>query len=237
MKEVCKYLFFYGKRVKMIRSRLVMKMLLVLSISGSISAACFRIYKGTEIAAVVAEIAPLWVDEFVQYPYLYKGTFADGIAYFSIFAKHAGAAVVGAYTDEGMLIGFVSGAPFIDCAAHFVGSYELFEHANLKPALNYYITDLIVLPEYRGHGIARRCMELLEAYAQSLGYSSISLACEAHPAGHPQKPVDYPELDGLWQKLGYAPTSLFFSFEWPTLQHDGTVAMQSHSLRYWIKNV
>lgn len=173
--------------------------------------------------------------EFANYPYLYRGTLNEELEYLTYLYKEPAILAI-AYENE-KPVGFITGTSFVNYSEHFSGSYELFKRAGFNPADYYYCSEVIVAPEHQGKGIARQLFAVLENHALAHGYKKVCFVCETHPEGHPQKPVDYRELDPLWRKLGYEKTDLHATHAWPTIQPDGTSVEQVHAMRYWIKDL
>lgn len=69
----------------------------------------------------------------------------------------------GAFDEEGKLIGYAEGVPFL-CAT--------------AKALD--INSVVTRAEFRGNGVARSLVEKLIAYARDAGYADVRLLCREH---------------------------------------------------------
>ncbi len=214
-------------------------LIIILSFARSLMAHDYtvQLVTGNEINEMLPTIAQLWIDEYAQYPYLYKGTIAEGLDYFHKISASSQAAFVVAYDHNNHIIGFLSGLSLNDFAKYYPAFSALFVNAFLDPNAFYYASDVIVAPRYRHFGIAKELFKVLEKHAFSLGYTFSCLACESHPQGHPQKPKDYYELDNVWKKCGYTKTKILVSFVWDTIQVDNMVKLKEHLLVCWIKEL
>jgi len=192
------------------------------------------IVHGEAITELIPFIAQQRLAIFKEYPYLYQGSLEGEYTYLTWFASLPHSAVAVAYDGEN-IVAFLTGTSFADFAHHFQGSLELFENAGLDPAIYYYLSEAIVLPEYRNKSVCRYLTHALEQHARARGFSAGCLTCEQHEH-HPLKPAGYKELGPLFAKLGYHKTELTVFFTWDTIQSDGSIKAASHPLTYWVKN-
>lgn len=192
------------------------------------------IVQGDAIAELIPFIAEQRLAIFKEYPYLYQGNYEGEYMYLAWFASLPHSAVAVAYQNS-QPIGFFTGTAFADFAPHFQGSFELFENAGLDPAIYYYLSEAIVLPEYRNKSLCRHMTQALEQYARARGFSAGCFTCEQHEH-HPLKPAGYKELGPLFAKLGYRKTELTIFFAWDTIQLDGSIKAASHPLTYWVRD-
>lgn len=185
------------------------------------------------------EIVPFMVEQriaaFRDYPYLYEGNTKEENEYCQWFVRQSHSAVAVAYWN-GQPAGFVSGTSFTDFDIHFKASIDLFENNGLDPKKFYYIPEVIIMPEHRKKGLARKLLNLIEQHAQKLGYQSSCLVHETHEH-HPLKPINYQTSENIWLKHGYWKTGMIIKFPWLTLQPDSSLKNEDHELRYWIKNL
>lgn len=188
---------------------------------------------GKQLHKILPFIATQRIVLFYEYPYLYEGNYEQEMAYLTWFAQLPYSAVVVAYVDEEP-VGFISGTALIDFDEHFKGTVQLFKTAGLQPKNYYYIAEVMVLPEHRGHQLSDQLFDYLEKYAEQQGYTAVCGVTESHEQ-HPLKPTDYISLEPLWQRLGYKKSDLVINFSWLTRQVDGSSREAEHLLRFWLK--
>lgn len=214
-----------------------------LSIICTLQAAAPKINRGYSVKILTSEklkdILPFVVTQrvltFSQYPYLYVGDFADEINQFKIFAGAPDSAVAIAYHGE-TPVGLLTGCSFAQYSPYLADKPSRFTKIGVDPQKCYYIPEIIVLPEHRGHDLSRKLLGALESYAKNLGYEKGCLITESHDK-HPLKPDNYKSLDSLWSHLHYKKTPLKVYLDWRTYQPDGTAREQKHKLNFWIKTL
>ncbi len=171
---------------------------------------------------------------FSEYPYLYKGTPERENEYFSWFTQLPSSAIAVAYLEE-KPVGFITCASFSDYSEIFQGAIAQFKELGLDPYSYFYISEVIILPEYRGNRLSRKLFEVIENHAKKSGFKACCFVTESHDV-HPQQPKDYKSLTPLWNKLGYRKSLLFSTFTWLTIQINGSAVDQVHKLDYWLKD-
>jgi GNAT superfamily N-acetyltransferase len=193
-----------------------------------------EIFVGTQMEKII----PFWAHQvltvFREYPYLYDGTTDEGIAYCKEVMGYKDAAIAVAYRDE-KPVGFLSGASFVNFEDHF-GNTTGFKAADLDAATFYYFAEVIVLPEYRGQGLSKQLFQRLEAWAVNRGYTNGCFISESHEV-HPLKPRNYKENDALWRSLEYEKSNISVTYNWNTIQPDGSSRKQDHIIPYWMKQL
>ena len=192
-----------------------------------------KVITGDAVEQFLPFIATQVITTFKDYPYLYCGNYEEEISFRTLLTQSQDNAIAVAYYKE-TPIGFLTGYPFTSFASHFEGSIDLFMHADLDTEQYYYFGEIIIIPEHRGHQLSSQLFNVLENYAQNLGYKAACIVTEEHET-HPLKPDNYKSLEPLWNFLKYKKTSLITYCSWSTYQSDGNVIMQEHPLTYWIK--
>lgn len=187
-----------------------------------------RILTGDGLTAALGELARLRIAVFRDWPYLYDGDEAYEREYLRAYA--APGAVVVAAMDGDRMVGAATGAPMehhaSDFAAAFAGRPEALEDI-------YYCAELVLLPEYRGHGLGHAFFDGREAQGRALGRRWSAFCSVIRPDDHPARPADYRPLDGFWRKRGYAPLpGVTAQFRWRDL---GEAEETAKPLQFWIK--
>ena len=195
----------------------------------------YKLLSGPELQTIIPFMAMQRISAFREYPYLYEGNNTEENEYCQWFTSLPHSAVAVAYAN-GEPVGFVSGTGFAGFDVHFKGSIALFKKNGLDSKKFYYIPEAIIVPEHRKHSLIEKLHDVIEQRAKALGYSAICCAEESHD-NHPLKPAGYQSRDRLFLKGGYSKTNMSIKFPWLTIQPDGTLKDEEHSLSYWIKNL
>ncbi|HEV2601173.1 MAG TPA: hypothetical protein VGT41_02645 [Candidatus Babeliales bacterium] len=193
----------------------------------------FKLLTGQEIQEIIPFMVQQRMAVFGEYPYFYAGTIQEDLAQVQWSAGLLDAAVAVAYYKREP-IGFVSGANFVEYAAIFENSCALFEKHGYNPNDFYYVPEAIVVAEHRGKWLFRDLHWIINMHAQMLGYKAMCLIAGSHEH-YSRKPVDYRGPEGAFMKAGYYKTQMTSVWTWATIQGDGSVIKQEHSLDYWIK--
>jgi ribosomal protein S18 acetylase RimI-like enzyme len=178
-------------------------------------------------------IAQSRINFYRGYPYLYEGNMEEERDYVKWFFSSPKSAVAFAYDGE-KIIGFITGTPLVYFDEHFKGSADSFKKAELIPEDYYYLTDVIILPEYRGNGIAKKLCRMLEEYAKQLEFRAGCFVNERHEK-HPLKPAEYTDLDDIFIRSGCIKLPISVIHNWKTIMVDGNNQDQDHTLVYWHK--
>jgi len=143
---------------------------------------------------------------FRDYPYLFDGTPDNEIRYLKKFAT----------TKVAVIFAWLAAA-----------GYDIDRF--------FYFRGMVLLAEYRGHGIGRTFCDHREAYVRSRGYSHSAFCSVIRPANHPLKPANYWPLDGFWLKRGYRKVEhLVVSVAWKDVDEDQET---EHPMQFWMREL
>ncbi|MCL5780740.1 MAG: GNAT family N-acetyltransferase [Firmicutes bacterium] len=192
--------------------------------------------KGKEAEQHVNELAMLRIKYFREYPYLYDGNLEYERLYLGSYINNEKAILVLA-KDCDKIIGLSTAIPLVSDYHILEGAADIFSNSGLKPDEFYYFGEIIILPEYRGRGIASLIFKQQEEYARSLGYKGVCFLVVIREGDHPLKPKDYEEPDAKWMHMGYEKTNTYTYFEWPTIQPSRETENVNNKMVYWIKKL
>jgi len=133
---------------------------------------------GKAIAEHIEELATLRLDIFEAYPYLYRGQRTDELTYLAGFAEKPDACTI-LSLDNRKVIGAATGAPL----AHEQSALRDAFATTHSPADDaYYIGELLFRQNYRGHGLGRQLLALMENHIRSLGsFRAVTCATVERP--------------------------------------------------------
>lgn len=194
-----------------------------------------RLLTGKAIQEIIPFLVAQRIEMYREYPYLYEGSRTVEEECLQQFAQLPSSAVAIAYLDDEP-VGFIIGASLADYDQHFIGSIEAFKSNGKNPNEYYYFADVLILPAHKGKSLATRLFALFEEYCANLGFLYACFVSESH-VEHPLKPIDYNEVDLIWQHYGYQKSNIKIYFSWNTIQPDGPAQEQLHELPYWIKKL
>ncbi|MGH1417542.1 MAG: GNAT family N-acetyltransferase [Hyphomicrobiaceae bacterium] len=185
---------------------------------------------GTDIQAVLSDLAQLRMTVFREWPYLYDGSLEYEEKYLDTFTRAGGAVCVVA-RDADTIIGAANAAPLIEHGDDFGAP---FKDAGYDISKIFYCAESVLLPEYRGLGLGHAFFDHREAHAEKLGGFTHSTFCRViRPDNHPLKPDSYRPLDTFWRKRGYEPANgIVATYDWKDIETDGET---TKSMQFWIK--
>ncbi len=167
-----------------------------------------------------------------EYPELYEGNREEYLPAFEMCANSP-YGVACALFDGEKLIGIAIGTALGDKVSYFAGM--LTEHG-IAIEKYYYLSELVVLKEYRSRGYGRLLYEELEEVIKRLQCFSKICFCKDVDSLHPElKPEDYYDIDPFWISLGYVRHPLLIlNFHWRDLI---THEIVEHPMSFWTKTI
>ena len=156
-------------------------------------------FHGAELAPHLDALGELRIAVFREYPYLYVGTLEHEREYLQTYLKSSGSLVVLVFDDD-RVVGATTCLPMLDEGPEFQAA---FVQAGYDLSTICYFGESILLPAYRGKGIGKEFFVRREAHVRTLGMKLSTFCAVDRPAGHPQQPQDYRQLDEFWRSQGY----------------------------------
>ncbi len=192
----------------------------------------FKIFRGPEIASVLASLGKLRIAVFKDWPYLYQGSLEYETDYLRIYA-HSPRSFLFTVSDGNEMVGATTCLPLADETNEVK---EPFLKAGMDLTSIFYFGESVLLPPYRGLGLGHRFFEEREAHARSFGSFKFTCFCGVvRPKDHPSRPLDYRPLDEFWVKRGYQPKpELQSQFEWLDI---GDALPTQKPMLYWMKTL
>ena len=189
---------------------------------------------GKDITPFIPEVAAIRIRGFRAFPYLYEGTLDYEQKYLTMYTTEPRAMLIRVL--DGDRVAAVATATPLQCNCDIVADAPvLMRRAGFAPESFFYYAEIVVLPEYRGRGIAPMIYaERLEA-ARRFGFTNLCLASVVRADDHPLRPRDYKPAERVWIKDGFEPTNVGFTYDWPTIQPDGSVRDEANPMQFWVR--
>lgn len=192
-----------------------------------------RVLLGQQAASVIPAIAEMTSKEFAGFPYLYKSEPSDYVDYFSWMIREVQDTVFVVAYDGDTCAGYACALGLKGYSARHPAILETFIKDGVDTDKTFYLSECVVLESYRKKGLAFNFYKALATHALAKGYTQISCITE-HIEEGTVKPGEYLDLSLLLSMHGGKKLSTLFTLEWPTIQPDGTVINQMHSMDCWI---
>ena len=190
----------------------------------------FRSFVGSDVGAVLGDLARLRIAVFRDWPYLYDGDLTYERTYLELYTTPR-AMVVGAF-DGDQMVGAATGMPLTNHDDDFGSAL-----AGIAVPLEniFYCAESVLLPLYRGQGAGHAFFDAREAHGRTLGLTHAAFCGVQRPEDHPARPAGYRPLDTFWQKRGYAPVpGAIAHFSWKDL---GDGFETDKPLQFWMKRL
>lgn len=192
-----------------------------------------EVLKGPAINNYTQEFANLCHIVYGEYPYLYDGHDAGYEAYISSYADSSNSIVCLAF-DGDDVVGAASGMPLIESRDYYQAPF-LAQGIDITPM--FYLSELILLKDYRGKGIGENLYTQIETLVRENGCFSKMTCCNIQVAkDDPNMPKNYKYIDyPLWVKLGfYKHPEISYDSYWTNIGDENESA---HRLVFWIKEL
>jgi GNAT superfamily N-acetyltransferase len=185
-----------------------------------------------QLANIIDYCGAMRIVFFREQPYCYAGSFEYEKEYLSFYTREQLSLVVVAEIDSD-IIGIATGIPFLTLAHFFGNIQEQYETLNININKVFYIGDVIVKPEHRGKGLASKLLSLIYEFALSQGFTKISVCTGVQLI----ESVHSKSVEKLLNKEGFLDQNLVIINEFPTVQMDGSIAIENHQLKFWIRDI
>ncbi|MGL6195657.1 MAG: GNAT family N-acetyltransferase [Thermoguttaceae bacterium] len=196
----------------------------------------YTYYFGKDAAPEITALSEFRIKFFREFPYLYVGDLESEKPYINEYLKNP--EMVFCIAKDGTKTIAVSTA--CPLSSFFKSESELsdisqFRDHGYDAAEFYYIGELIVLPEYQNRGISKELLAIQYRIAKERGFNKYSFLAVQRNDTDPLRPKDYTPASTVFEKLGFHKTDMTVSFQWNTLQPNGTAKKQPNTLDFWLK--
>jgi ribosomal protein S18 acetylase RimI-like enzyme len=194
------------------------------------------IFVGKETAKYIDIVSEWRIKLFREYPYLYVGDIEYEKKYMQGHATDKQAMIAIAKVD-GMLAGFSTGFPLISDSEIVADVKKLVSQAGDDIADYYYYGEIMVLPEFRGRGLASMLYTAQDNLIKSWEFKHVCISTVVQEENHPLKPAGYKSTEGMFEHMGFVKNKLMINYPWPTIQHDQSIKEVNHQLACWTKSL
>lgn len=183
-----------------------------------------------KIKSWIPEIGKLRIEIFAEYPFLYDGSYDYELEYLKKFLTMEEAIVACAF-NQNELIGIATGYPFVYETASL---QKVFVQKNDDPKQYFCIGEIVLKKSYRGQGIGKQFVHLIENYAKEHRYPKICLYTVIRDPCDPKSPPNYIPLDLFWKNQGYVKhPELVGQISWKEI---GELNETPKQMVFWVKS-
>lgn len=190
------------------------------------------VHREHELSPWLPRLAEARKRMFAGFPYLYVGDDAYEAEYAEGFRLAQGAVIVEARW-EGRFAGMATAMPLREDAFILREGDSTLRAAGLDPAELFYLSESLVEPDFRHKGIGHALLERYRDEGRSQGFDKFCLMAVERPDGHPLRPGGAPSPRPFWLDFGFRKLPGLVDFEYPTLQPNGSAAMERNPMAFW----
>jgi GNAT superfamily N-acetyltransferase len=189
---------------------------------------------GVNLAAQISILAEFRLRYFREFPYLYAGKAEGEQKHMDGYIANPTARLILARdTTVNSTIGVAIGTMLSTETAVLQQIGEQLQCCDILPEQCFYFGEMIFVPEYRHRGIGKQMLEALKIEGKEQGASRFCFCAVAREHNDPRQPADYLNTDIIFRKFGFEKTPLFVTFEWATIQMDGSLKTSPNRLDLW----
>ena len=197
----------------------------------------YKVLKGKEIRNYISIVSHFRIDNFKEFPYLYKGNMKYEREYLEGFSSNLESRLVLVY-DNKKVIGISTSLPFLSEYDILEDGPSLIKSMGKDPKHFFYFGEVVISTTYREKGICKKIFRIQEEIAKKLNYKNICFLTVAREKNDPRMPGDYANPSSIWNSLGYKVVEeKILNFEWPTIHIDGSVKNIENPMKFWVKEL
>jgi GNAT superfamily N-acetyltransferase len=191
-------------------------------------------YSGERLAANISALAEFRLRYFREFPYLYAGTEEGEHKHIAEYIANPTARLILARETNNKIIGIAIGTMLATETEILRQIGEPLRSYNIIPEQCYYFGEMIAVSEYRHRGIGTQMLEALKNAGKEQDASRFCFLAVAREPDDPRRPDGHIDSDLIFRKFGFEKTALFVTFEWATIQMDGSVQTSPNRLDLWV---
>ena len=192
-------------------------------------------YSGDSLAAHINALAGFRLRYFREFPYLYASTEEGERKHIAEYiANPTTRLILARETNANNIIGIAVGTMLETETEILRQISEPLRSCGIIPEQYYYFGEMIAVPEYRHRGIGKQMLEALKNAGKEQGASRFCFLAVAREPNDPRRHAGPIDTDIVFRKFGFEKTALFVTFEWATIQMDGSVQTSPNRLDLWV---
>ena len=193
-------------------------------------------FSGEGIVAAIDVLTEFRLRYFQEFPYLYVGTEEGERQHLAEYVANPTARLHIARDRDvnDKIVGIAIGTLLSSETEilHQIG--EPLRCHGIVPERCYYFGEMIFDPEYRNQGLGKKMLGILKIAGREQGADRFCFLAVARDANDIRRPANHVDSEVIFRKFGFEKTDIFVTFEWPTIQADGSIAKVSNRLDLWI---
>ena len=190
-------------------------------------------YSGESLAAEIGALVDFRLRYFREFPYLYVGTEEGEREHIAEYITNPTARLIITRKGE-KIVGIAIGTMLFTETEILRQAGEPFRQLGIVPEQCYYFGEMIIVPEERSKSIGKQMLEALKNAGQEQGAARFCFLSVAREANDVRRPADYVDSDMIFRKFGFEKADVFVTFEWKTVQSDGSIEKVANRLDLWI---
>ncbi|MCL2005740.1 MAG: GNAT family N-acetyltransferase [Planctomycetaceae bacterium] len=199
-------------------------------------------HHGESLAAEIGKLSEFRLRYFREYPYLYAGM-EEHVQKYDAEQKYiaryiadptARLILVRDMDADGEIVGIAIGTMLSYEQEILRQASEQLYRYGIVPEQFFYFGEMIFVPEYRNKGLGRQTLKTLKNAGKEQGCSRFCFLAVDREPNDVRRPVGYVDSEMIFQKFGFEKTDIAVSFDWPTVQADGSVKTVANRLAFWV---
>ena len=193
-------------------------------------------YSGENLATNISMLAEFRLLYFKEFPYLYAGTEEGERKHIAEYSANPTARLILARETnaDNNIIGIAIVTILATEPEILRQIGEPLRSCDIIPEQCYYFGEMIAVPEYRHRGIGKQMLEALKNAGKEQGARRFCFLAVAREPDDPRRPAGHIDTDLIFRKFGFEKTALFVTFDWATIQRDGSVQASPSRLDLWV---
>ena len=192
-----------------------------------------QIYQAESLAVEIGVLANFRLRYFREFPYLYVGTEESEQEHIAEYIANSTARLLIAKDGE-KIIGVAIGTMLSTELEILRRITEPLRNLGIVPERFYYFGEMILDPAYRHQGLGKQMLERLKTAGREQGVDRFGFFAVFREQNDIRRPAGYVDSDVIFRKFGFEKTDISISFEWATIQADGSVGKSPNRLDLWI---
>jgi len=190
-------------------------------------------YSGESLAVEIGALADFRLRYFREFPYLYVGTKEGERKHIAEYITNPTARLI-ITRDAEKIVGVAIGTMLFTETEILRQAGEPLRQLGIVPEQCYYFGEMIIVPEERSKGTGKQMLKALKNAGQEQGAIRFCFLSVARESNDVRRPAGYVDSDMIFRKFGFEKIDVFVTFEWKTVQSDGSIEKVANRLDLWI---